>query len=72
MKAQAIALVTYTCELIEEDEQKVLEYAKVNKVSLDDAIKCLWENNEIDVYAGSQTESDCQTQEVSYSEFNQA
>ncbi len=70
MKAEAKALVTYTCELTEEDEAKVREYAKENNVDFDTAIKELWEDDEIDIYAGSQTESDCETQEVSYSEFN--
>jgi hypothetical protein len=70
MKVEAKALVTYTCELTKEDEQKVLIYAKENEVSLDEAIKDLWENEEIDVYGYRQTESDCETQEVGYSEFN--
>jgi hypothetical protein len=68
---EAQALVTYTCTLTDEDEMKVRGYAKSKNVSLDRAIKELHEDDEIDVYAGYQTESDCQTQEIRYSEFNQ-
>jgi hypothetical protein len=64
IKIEAQALVTYTCVLTEEDEKIVLDYAKENDISVEEAIKKLWENCDIDIYAGSQTESDCQTQEV--------
>ena len=67
---EAIALVTYTCCLTDEDEKKVRDYAEENNCSLDTAINELWNNNEIDVYSGGQTESDCSTQSVGYSEFN--
>lgn len=70
IKVEAKALVTYTCTLTEEDEQKVREYVDENNATLDEAIKELWENGEIDVYAGSQTESDCSTEEVGISPFN--
>lgn len=70
MKAAVIATVTYTCELTDGDEQKVRAYAKEHGVSFDTAIKELWESDEIDVYAGSVTESDSFTEEIGYSEFN--
>ncbi|NCI19749.1 hypothetical protein EJM73_08935 [Clostridium botulinum] len=64
MKVEAKALVTYTCYLTEEDEEKVQSYAKEQNISLDEAIEYLWENEDINIYAGDQTESDCWTQEV--------
>ena len=67
---EAKAIVTYTCTLTNADEIKVKRYAKQNDVSLDQAIKKLWENNELDIYANNPTESDCNTEEVGYSEFN--
>ena len=70
LKVEAKALVTYTCTLSDEEELKVKKYAKENKVSLDRSIKDLWEDGEIDIYNGEEVESDCETQEVRYSEFN--
>jgi len=67
---EAQALVTYTCTLTDKDEKAVRAYAKKNDVSLDEAIKALWDEDKIDIYAGEQTESDCHTQEVGYSGFN--
>jgi hypothetical protein len=65
------AMVTYTCTLTDEDEQKVRHYAKENNLNLNEAIQALWESEEIDIYAGNQTESECLTEEVGYSEFNE-
>jgi len=70
MLVEAKAMVTYTCTLTDEDEAKVRQYADKNDVSLDRAIKKLWENDELDIYANDPTESDCSTEEVGYSEFN--
>ncbi|NFH40783.1 hypothetical protein [Clostridium sporogenes] len=64
MKVEAKALVTYICYLTEEDEEKVKSYAKEQNITLDEAIDYLWENADINIYAGDQTESDCWTQEV--------
>lgn len=70
LKVEVKALITYTCDLTQEDEQKVRDYAEDNGCSLNKVIKDLWDDGEIDVYAGHQTESDCETQEVGYSSFN--
>jgi hypothetical protein len=73
LKVEAKAMVTYTCTLTDEDEKKVRDYARDNKTSLDFAIEELWFNpdaNGIDIYAGEVTESDCNTEEVGVSEFN--
>jgi hypothetical protein len=68
---EAKALVTYTCTLTDEDEQKVRLYAEENDLTLNESIKELWDNEEIDVYANDNiTESDSDTQEVGYSQFN--
>lgn len=66
MRIEATAQVLYTCILTKEDEDKVLSYAKENNVSLDEAVNDLWENGDIDIYAGNCTESDCNTEEVHY------
>lgn len=65
IKVSAEALVTYTCILKNEDEKKVRAYAEENGVSISTAITTLWEECEIDIYAGYQTESDCSTESVS-------
>jgi len=70
LKVEVICTVTYTCWLTENDENIVREYAEQNEVTLDEAIKELWDTGEIDVYAGEQTESECTTESVGYSEFN--
>ena len=70
LKVETKALVSYTCVLSDEEELKVRNYAKENNVSLDRSIKDLWEDGEIDIYNGEEVESDCETQEVGYSEFN--
>jgi hypothetical protein len=64
------AVVKYTSELSEEDEKKVRNYSEENNCSLDKAIKELYEKNEIEVYSGREVVSEHNTQEVSYSEFN--
>lgn len=64
MRVEAKSLVTYTCHLTEDDEEKVRSYAKEQNISLDEAIEYLWENEDINIYAGDQTESDSWTQEV--------
>lgn len=77
MNIEAIATVTYTCELSEEDEQKVLQYIKDNaddfnfmsaKQKIIKAIDELHGNCEIDLYDNS-TESDFCTEEIKWSEF---
>lgn len=64
------AIVKYTSELSEEDEKKVRDYAEENNYSLDKAIKELYDKDEIEVYTGNEVVSEHNTQEVSYSDFN--
>lgn len=59
----AIAEVWYSCELTEEDEQKVREFMKSEGVSVADAVRELWMRNEIEIYTSS-IESDFHTQEI--------
>ena len=61
---EAEATVTYTCWLTKEDEQTVREFALENDCSLNEAMEELWENDDINVYGGEQTESDCSTESV--------
>ena len=63
-------IVKYTSELSEEDEKKVRDYAEENNCSLDKAIKELFESRDIEVYTGNEVVSEYNTQEVSYSDFN--
>jgi hypothetical protein len=70
LKVEAVAKVWYTCTLSEKEEKKVREYAEENNVSLDEAIRYLFENDYLDVYEGSFIESDCSTEEAYLSEFN--
>lgn len=65
IEVEAIAQVTYICELTSEDEIKVRFYAEENNIDIEEAIKDLWENGEINIYAGEQTESDACTESVS-------
>lgn len=64
IKLTAVALVDYVCVLTEQDEKKVLDYANENNMTIKKAIKILWEEFEIDIYAGDVTDSDCSTQEI--------
>jgi hypothetical protein len=66
MIVEAQALVTYICELTDEDSKKVLEYMEEYNVDEDEALNKLWFDCEdgIDVYAGSQVESDCNTEKI--------
>ena len=70
LKVKAVCTVVYTCTLTDEDEKIVREYVKENDLDLDSAIKYLCDNDEIDVYAGHQIESDSCTEKVGLSEFN--
>lgn len=70
LKVEAIATVHYTCTLTKEDENKVREYAKENDMSLGESAEALYFNDEINVYDGDVTESECSTQSIQESEFN--
>ena len=57
------AIVTYTCRLSEEDEQKVLDYIGDIDLSTADAIMELYCEGKIDLYKNS-TESDFDTKYI--------
>ncbi len=59
----AIAEVWYSCELTEEDEQKVREFMESEGEDVAYAVRELWMRNEIEIYTNS-IESDFRTQEI--------
>ena len=63
IELQTEALVSYWCLLSKEDEQKVRDFVKDNKVSLTYAVEELWMRNEIEIYRNS-TESDFSTEKI--------
>lgn len=77
LKIEAVATVTYTCELSDEDEEKVVKYIKDNpdefefmtdKESILAAVNILYNDNKLDLYDDS-VESDFSTEEINWSEF---
>ena len=77
LKVEAVAKVTYTCELSDEDEKKVVKYIKdnpdefefiTNEKSILAAVEFLYNNGELDLYNDS-VESDFSTEEINWSEF---
>lgn len=79
MLVEAIGKIYYTCELSEEDEEKVVNYIKDNPDEFEymdaedaiiEAVRILWENHEIDLY-NSSTESDYSTDEINWSCFEE-
>lgn len=63
IELQTEATVSYWCQLSEEDEQKVRDFAKENNVSLTYSVEELWMRNEIEIYKYS-TESDFSTEKI--------
>lgn len=57
------AEVITTCYLTDKDEEKVKAFMKENECDLEDAVKELYWNNELDIYNHS-TESDFNTQSI--------
>lgn len=58
------ATVTYTCNLNEEDSQKVLDFLDENPdYDMTEAVDKLYSNGEINLYENS-TESDFSTEEI--------
>ena len=57
------ATVHYACQLSEEDEQKVREYAEQNDVTLEEAVGALYSDCAINLYAES-WESDFNTNTI--------
>lgn len=79
MLVEAIGRICYTCELSEEDEEKVVNYIKDNPDEFEymdaaeaiiEAVKILHEDLEIDLYTNS-TESDYSTEEINWSCFEE-
>lgn len=79
MLIEAVGTIYYTCELSEEEEEKVVNYIKDNpddfkymdaEESIIEAVQILWHNGEIDLYHNS-TESDYSTEEINWSEFEE-
>lgn len=77
LKIEAVATVTYTCELSDEDEEKVVKYIKDNpdefefmtdKESILAAVNILYNDSKLDLYDDS-VESDFSTEEINWSEF---
>ena len=77
LKIKAVATVTYTCELSDEDEEKVVKYIKDNpdefefmtdKESILAAVNILYNDSKLDLYDDS-VKSDFSTEEINWSEF---
>lgn len=60
---EVTASVAYTCELTEEDEEKVKTFAEENDVSLAIAVNELYSIGEINLYKNS-VESDFSTETI--------
>lgn len=63
IKVETTAEVITTCYLTDEDEEKVRAFMEENCCDLEDAVKELFWNNELDIYTHS-TESDFHTQSI--------
>ena len=63
IKIETTAEVTMTCFLTSGDEEKVREFMEENKCDLENAVKELFWNNELNIYLDS-TESDFSTQSI--------
>lgn len=76
LKVEAVGTIYYTCELSDEDEEKVIRYIKDNSDEFDymdedtimEAVRILWDKGEIELYENA-TESDYSTEEINWSEF---
>lgn len=76
LKVEAVGTIYYTCELSDEDEEKVVRYIKDNPEEFDymdedtimEAVRILWDKGEIELYENA-TESDYMTDEINWSEF---
>lgn len=63
IKVETTAEVITTCYLTDEDEEKVRAFMKKNKCDLEDAVKELFWNSELDIYTQS-AESDFHTESI--------
>lgn len=63
LRVTTVAKVWYSCDLEGQQEEDVKEYAKMNDVSLEDAVWELYSKGDLELYENS-TESDFNTQEI--------
>lgn len=63
IRVETTAEVITTCILTDEDEEKVKAFMEKNQCDLEDAVKELFWNNELDIYTQS-TESDFHTESI--------
>lgn len=77
LKVEVVGTIYYTCELSDEDEEKVINYIKDSPEEFEymdseeaivDAVNILWCNNKIKLYDNA-IESDYSTEYISWSEF---
>ena len=76
LKIEAIGTIYYTCELSDEDEEKVVNYIKENpeefefmdEYTIMEAVRILWGKGEIELYENA-IESDYSTEYINWSEF---
>ena len=79
LKIEVVGRIYYTCELSNEDEEKVVNYIKDNpeefefmdnEEAITTAVNILYGDSEIDLYDNA-TESDYITEEINWSEFEE-
>ena len=63
IKVETTAEVVTTCYLTDEDEEKVRAFMEKNECDLEDAVRELFWNSELNIYTNS-TESDFNTQSI--------
>ena len=63
IKVETTAEVVTTCYLTDEDEEKVRAFMEENECDLEDAVRELFWNSELNIYTNS-TESDFNTQSI--------
>jgi hypothetical protein len=63
IRVETTAEVITTCILTDEDEEKVKAFMKKNQCDLEDAVRELFWNNELNIYSQS-TESDFNTESI--------
>ena len=67
IRVETTAEVITTCILTDEDEEKVKAFMEENQCDLEDAVKELFWNNELNIYSQS-TESDFHTESIDFVE----
>lgn len=79
LKVEVVGTIYYTCELSDEEEEKVVNYIKDNpeefefmdsKEAILSAVNILYGDSEIELYNNA-TESDYLTEEINWSEFEE-